>query len=775
MPFSESEQAAIKQFMAAGDYNHIWYNFQRKWQRLGFNNMEEEKFRQYLAAHFEISQPTTEDTNFISGKLFPTMAFIVDDKPDNVSAVRLKEIAQVLRDLGATVDIYPLTESDIADHNFYIISGEFDVSVLSKVDSSLNRVRRYEVAPEVASSSSSLREEAFRFLFGLYDITPPKVTIIVPTKNRAWCLPRAIKSILANDYPNLEIFVSDCASTDTTQEVMQEFKDDPRVVFHSHPHKTGAEAQNYAMQNSTGEYVGYLGDDDFYDKNQIVRLAFYLATHPDRYAAFSDGQTLNTNTCLKTYNVYQRAFLDFNTLLEENYINGQTVMHKNNKEVMADLTVPIKYGEDHLQWLYIAAKYGWAHLPFFSGTYTIGHSDRQGVTFQNSREEVMQFNRKFAMEHYMPLRRKNKNDFHIAIFSGYYGHTISAGPAAQQFNLIDALTCAGFDVAVITDHPETIDMASPQHPHRIIQTEKFFRYHVREFNVFHIFGGVDAMMRLKKFGIRPICGSAIVTNCGFPNMIELCGVFKNRDDWESSRAGDQATLQSMGAMFWVAQSAFQERAYRELCHYDGRVMRLRNAIDTENKFPFTPMSDRPKTVIWTGHAGRGKGFPEFKVLAKAMKDVQFTVLSMSRIPNTDPMPNVRYIFGRCSDEMPQTLTDGCVLLTTSLCENQPMAVLEAMATGLPVVAFSSESGMDEIVHDGFNGRLVPFLDVPAMEKAIRDLLNNDTLRAEMGQHARDYVVQNFSYQSCVEQYLDICGEYLDTEARAKLSSRRSKK
>jgi len=53
----------------------------------------------------------------------------------------------------------------------------------------------------------------------------PLVSIIIPTYNRANYLEKAIESVLKQTYENIEIIVSDNASTDNTMEVMQKYKD----------------------------------------------------------------------------------------------------------------------------------------------------------------------------------------------------------------------------------------------------------------------------------------------------------------------------------------------------------------------------------------------------------------------------------------------------------------------------------------------------------------------------------------------------------------------
>ena len=99
----------------------------------------------------------------------------------------------------------------------------------------------------------------------------PLVTIGIPTYNRAAMLRRSIESALCQDYPMIEVIISDNASTDDTQEVCQEFsKKDDRVKYVTQSSNMGATA-NFAdvLKRASGEYFMWLGDDDWIDVSYV--------------------------------------------------------------------------------------------------------------------------------------------------------------------------------------------------------------------------------------------------------------------------------------------------------------------------------------------------------------------------------------------------------------------------------------------------------------------------------------------------------------------------
>ncbi|MBI4093494.1 glycosyltransferase [Candidatus Kaiserbacteria bacterium] len=92
-----------------------------------------------------------------------------------------------------------------------------------------------------------------------------------------------------------------------------------------------------------------------------------------------------------------------------------------------------------------------------------------------------------------------------------------------------------------------------------------------------------------------------------------------------------------------------------------------------------------------------------------------------------------------------------VFLTASKSENMPLAVLEAMACGLPIVAVRS-LGLSEIVEDGKNGYLVPPDDVLAMAEHGRELLRDDELRARFS--ASSHALSEKYAESAVAEQLE---------------------
>ncbi len=89
-----------------------------------------------------------------------------------------------------------------------------------------------------------------------------KVSVIIPTHNRAEFLHSAITSVLNQTFQDFEIIIIDDASKDHTREVIDNFNDARIKVIHNQVSKGAAGARNIGIMNSNCEYIAFLDDDD---------------------------------------------------------------------------------------------------------------------------------------------------------------------------------------------------------------------------------------------------------------------------------------------------------------------------------------------------------------------------------------------------------------------------------------------------------------------------------------------------------------------------------
>src|SRR5438034_8399752 len=89
-----------------------------------------------------------------------------------------------------------------------------------------------------------------------------RVSVIIPTYNRARYLSDAIRSVVNQTFQDFEIIVIDDCSQDQTRIATDSFKDQ-RIKYLTHDSNRGeAAARNTGIQKSTGSYIAFLDDDD---------------------------------------------------------------------------------------------------------------------------------------------------------------------------------------------------------------------------------------------------------------------------------------------------------------------------------------------------------------------------------------------------------------------------------------------------------------------------------------------------------------------------------
>lgn len=123
-----------------------------------------------------------------------------------------------------------------------------------------------------------------------------KVSIIIPTYNRAGLIEKSIQSVLAQTYPEFELLIVDDGSVDDTQQVVQNIGDD-RIRYIKMPENRGvAAARNEGIRQSAYDYIAFQDSDDLWKPEKLAKQMKMLSQKPQAgliYCAYeckkSDG------------------------------------------------------------------------------------------------------------------------------------------------------------------------------------------------------------------------------------------------------------------------------------------------------------------------------------------------------------------------------------------------------------------------------------------------------------------------------------------------------
>jgi glycosyltransferase involved in cell wall biosynthesis len=197
-----------------------------------------------------------------------------------------------------------------------------------------------------------------------------------------------------------------------------------------------------------------------------------------------------------------------------------------------------------------------------------------------------------------------------------------------------------------------------------------------------------------------------------------------------------------------------------------RLELLRNGVDTARFSPDpTPRDGRVPRLLFVGLLTPRKGVLDLFEASRALRSrgVEHELWLAGGTPDEGPeaerqvreaAPSWTRWLGRCPpDRMPGVYADADVFCLPSWWEGTPLTVLEAMASGLPVVA----SRVGDVPHllDDATGRLVPARDPDALARALEPLLVDAEVRARMGAAARERTTTRFGVGATVERLDEI--------------------
>lgn len=131
----------------------------------------------------------------------------------------------------------------------------------------------------------------------------PKVSIGMPVHNGAKNLPQAIESLLAQDYTDFELIISDNASDDGSYGICEQYAaQDSRIRLYRNPHNLGASPNfNRLVDLARGEYFKWNGHDDWCAPEFLSECVAILEADPTAVAAYPQTAIMDKDGTLLEY------------------------------------------------------------------------------------------------------------------------------------------------------------------------------------------------------------------------------------------------------------------------------------------------------------------------------------------------------------------------------------------------------------------------------------------------------------------------------------------
>lgn len=116
----------------------------------------------------------------------------------------------------------------------------------------------------------------------------PRVSIITPSYNQGRYIEATIRSVLAQDYPNIEYLIIDGGSQDDSVEIIRRYED-RLTSWVSEKDKGHADALNKGFSRASGEILAWLNSDDTYYPGAISDAVAYLKANPQVGMVYADA------------------------------------------------------------------------------------------------------------------------------------------------------------------------------------------------------------------------------------------------------------------------------------------------------------------------------------------------------------------------------------------------------------------------------------------------------------------------------------------------------
>lgn len=191
----------------------------------------------------------------------------------------------------------------------------------------------------------------------------PKITIVTPSYNQARYLEKTIRSVLLQNYPNLEYIIIDGKSNDTSVDIIKKYKK-WITSWISEKDNGQADAINKGFEKSTGEIYAWLNSDDYYLPGALLKVVKSFSENPDAHVIVGNGhKVLDNGKIVYTPRAAELNFSAFLNWLEEaNFMQPSCFFKAEAWETCGPLREDLYFCMDVDLWLKMSKQFKFAKL-----------------------------------------------------------------------------------------------------------------------------------------------------------------------------------------------------------------------------------------------------------------------------------------------------------------------------------------------------------------------------------------------------------------------------
>lgn len=165
----------------------------------------------------------------------------------------------------------------------------------------------------------------------LFMKTEEKVTVIIPTYNRAGTIAESIQSVLDQTYTNLEVVIVDDGSMDETEAIINKLADERTKYVRLDKNSGVANARNVGVNLAKTDWIAFQDSDDIWHKDKLEKQMTYAKEYPEYALIYSKYKLFYQNGVESVMPAYPLEVMEgnmFKALLERNVIDAPTILVK---------------------------------------------------------------------------------------------------------------------------------------------------------------------------------------------------------------------------------------------------------------------------------------------------------------------------------------------------------------------------------------------------------------------------------------------------------------
>ena len=223
-------------------------------------------------------------------------------------------------------------------------------------------------------STQVTSESRSRISLGM--IKQPKVSVVLPVYNQNYLIEGAIKSVLNQTYPNLEIIIVNDGSTDRVNDILPRYGFHDKVKILKQENQGLPRALSNGFRHATGSFFTWTSADNLMLPNQIQTLLDFLLRHPDVDMVYSNVEIIDEDGSpflYSNYRIHNQYPLGSNQIylpcevetlgsIEDNFINASFLYRTDAGKALGEYDPCLLGTEDYDYWLRMNSLFTIKHL-----------------------------------------------------------------------------------------------------------------------------------------------------------------------------------------------------------------------------------------------------------------------------------------------------------------------------------------------------------------------------------------------------------------------------